>query len=179
MTSSRLISADSHVAINLDVIRERVPHALRDAFDDATAAQARQEEQHRQGRKIAMEDWDMEARRDPGYHDPVARLAAMDRDGVHAEVLYSEVSAFRSYGLVKGDWKPISRAFNDHLSDFASIAPDRLAVARVVAQLEPARVAHGRGQSRLPRLVVERGDGSRTELSRELARRPPQLGLLG
>ena len=30
-----------------------------------------------------------------------------------AEVLYSEVSAFRSFGLVKGDWRPISRAFTD------------------------------------------------------------------
>ena len=78
----------------------------------------------------------MEARRDPGYHDAVARLAAMDRDGVHAEVLYSEVSAFRSYGLVKGDWKPISRAFNDHLSEFASIAPDRLAVSFQVPIIE-------------------------------------------
>src|SRR5438874_6053997 len=136
MTSSRLISADSHVAINLDVIRERVPHALRDAFDDATAAQARQEEEHRQGRKIAMEDWDVEARRDPGYHDPIARLAAMDRDGVHAEVLYSEVSAFRSYGLVKGDWKPISRAFTDHLSDFASHDPKRLVVSYQVPVID-------------------------------------------
>src|SRR4051812_9690618 len=71
----------------------------------------------------------MEAMRDPGYRDPVARLAAMDRDGVDAEVLYSEVSAFRAFGLVPGDWRPISRAFTDHLSDFASHDPNRLAVA--------------------------------------------------
>jgi len=64
--------------------------------------------------------------RDPGYFDPVARLAAMDRDGVQAEVLYSEVSAFRAYGLVQGDWRPISRAFTDLVEEFAAVDPDRL-----------------------------------------------------
>ena len=49
----------------------------------------------------------------PGTRSLHARLEAMDRDGVDAEVLYSEVSAFRSFNLVKGDWKPISRAFTD------------------------------------------------------------------
>jgi predicted TIM-barrel fold metal-dependent hydrolase len=59
----------------------------------------------------------------------VARLAAMDRDGVDAEVLYSEVSAFRHFGLVKGDWKPISRAFTDALAEFAAHDPTRLLVS--------------------------------------------------
>jgi uncharacterized protein len=136
--STRLISADSHVAVHLDAVRERVPAGLRSAFDDASAEQARIDAENRQGRVLAMEDWDMEARTDPGYHDPVARLAAMDRDGVHAEVLYSEVSAFRAYGLVKGDWKPISRAFTDHLSDFASVDPDRLAVSYQVPIIDIA-----------------------------------------
>jgi hypothetical protein len=35
-----LISADSHVAVSLDAIRERVPRSLHEAFDDAIAAQA-------------------------------------------------------------------------------------------------------------------------------------------
>ena len=55
---------------------------------------------------LAIADWDMEAFRDPGYSDPVARLAAMDRDGVEAEVLYSEVAHSGAFGLVKGDWRP-------------------------------------------------------------------------
>jgi predicted TIM-barrel fold metal-dependent hydrolase len=125
----KLISADSHVAVSLDAIRERVPRSLHEAFDDATAAQAKIDEDLRGGRKLSLADWDLEAFRDPGYRDPVARLAAMDRDGVRAEVLYSEVSAFRAFGLVKGDWKPISRAFADHLTEFASHDPDRLAVS--------------------------------------------------
>src|ERR1700730_8198911 len=129
MATTRLISADSHVAVSLDAIRERVPHALREAFDDAVAEQARIDEELRGGRKLSLESFDMEAMRDPGYRDPVARLAAMDRDGVDAEGLYSEVSAFRAFGLVRGDWRPISRAFADHLTDFASHDPDRLAVS--------------------------------------------------
>jgi len=127
--ADELISADSHVAISLDAVRERVPSALHEAFDDAIAAQAAMDDELRGGKRLSLDDWDMEAMRDPGYRDPHARLAAMDRDGVRAEVLYSEVSAFRAYGLVRGDWKPISRAFTDLLVDFASVDPDRLAVS--------------------------------------------------
>jgi predicted TIM-barrel fold metal-dependent hydrolase len=129
MTRTLLISADSHVAVSLDAIRDRVPSALREVFDDAIAAQAGIDLAQRGGKKLSLESWDLEAMRDPGYRDPVARLAAMDRDGVDAEVLYSEVSAFRAFGLVKGDWKPISRAFTDHLAEFASTDPDRLVVS--------------------------------------------------
>ena len=129
MERERLISADSHVAVGLDVIRERVPSSLRSAFDEAITRQAREEDERRAGRKLSLDDFDMEAFRDPGYRDPVARLAAMDRDGVDAEVIYSEVSAFRAYGLVPGDWKPISRAFTDHLEEFAAHDPKRLVVS--------------------------------------------------
>lgn len=126
---SRLISADSHVAISLDAVRERVPSSLREAFDDALKQQAQNDHEVRGGRQLSLDSWDMEAMRDPGYRDPHARLAAMDRDGVEAEVLYSEVSAFRAFGLVKGDWKPISRAFTDAMSEFAAVSPNRLAVS--------------------------------------------------
>ncbi|HQV57785.1 MAG TPA: amidohydrolase family protein, partial [Ilumatobacteraceae bacterium] len=103
--------------------------SLHGAFDEAFTAQAAIEAELRGGKKLSLDDWDMEAMKDPGYRDPHARLAAMDRDGVHAEVLYSEVSAFRSFGLVKGDWKPISRAFTDAMADFAAVDPNRLAVS--------------------------------------------------
>ena len=135
---TKLISADSHVAVSLDAIRDRVPRSLHEAFDDAIAAQAQIDEDLRGGRKLSLADFDLEAFRDPGYHDPVARLAAMDRDGVRAEVLYSEVSAFRAFGQVKGDWKPISRAFTDHLVEFASHDPDRLAVSYQVPIIDIA-----------------------------------------
>src|SRR5580765_8205851 len=136
LMSSRLISADSHVAVSLAAIRERVPASLHEAFDDALAAQARIDSEHKGGRELSLDDWDMEAMRDPGYRDPVARLAAMDRDGVDAEVLYSEVSAFRAFGLVKGDWRPISRAFTDYITDFAAHDPNRLAVSYQVPSID-------------------------------------------
>ena len=129
MGTTRLISADSHVAVDLTQIRDRLPRGLHETFDDAIVEQARIDEEQRGGRKLSLGDFDLDAFRDPGYHDPVARLAAMDRDGVAAEVLYSEVSAFRAFGLVKGDWRPISRAFTDHLSEFAATDPDRLVVS--------------------------------------------------
>src|SRR5580700_9102514 len=134
----RLISADSHVRVSLDVIRERVPASLHEAFDDAISMQAADEKRLKGGKELDMSDWDLDAFRDPGYSDPVARLAAMDRDGVQAEVLYSEVSAFRSFGLVKGDWRPISRAFTDHLSEFAGHDPNRLAVSYQVPIIDIA-----------------------------------------
>jgi predicted TIM-barrel fold metal-dependent hydrolase len=129
MDRGRLISADSHIAVSLEEIRERVPSGLREDFDDAIAEQARTDDELRGGKKLSLDDWDMEAFKDPGYREPVARLAAMDRDGVDAEVLYSEVSAFRAYGLIRGDWRPISRAFADHLTEFAAHDPKRLVVS--------------------------------------------------
>ena len=47
MERSRLISADSHVAVRLDVIRERIPSTLQPAFDEAIAQQAREEDERR------------------------------------------------------------------------------------------------------------------------------------
>ena len=95
--NDRLISADSHVAVRWTrfVSGSRRPAGRLRRGD---RAQARSETELRGGRKLSLEDWDMEAMREPGYADPVARLAAMDRDGVAAEVLYSEVSAFRRSG---------------------------------------------------------------------------------
>ena len=136
MPNDRLISADSHVAVRLEAIRERVPSALHETFDDAIAEQARIDHELKGGRNLSLADFDMDAFRDPGYYEPVARLAAMDRDGVEAEVLYSEVSAFRAFGLVKGDWRPISRAFSDHLSEFTATDPKRLIVSYQVPVID-------------------------------------------
>ena len=43
----------------------------------------------RGGKVMSLASFDMEAFKDPGYGDPQARLRAMDRDGVYAEVLYA------------------------------------------------------------------------------------------
>jgi uncharacterized protein len=129
MTTTRLISADSHVLITSDVLRDHLPNSLHETYDEGMKTHAAMDDEMRGGGKLSLEDFDMEAVGDPGYRDPVARLAAMDRDGVEAEVLYSELSAFRIFGLMKEDWKPISRAFTDLLVDFASHDPKRLVLS--------------------------------------------------
>jgi uncharacterized protein len=124
--TTRLISADSHVSLTSQALRERLPQSVRDQFDAGIKAHAANEDELRGGRTLSISDFDMEAAKDPGYSDPVARLAAMDRDGVEAEVLYSELSAFRMFGLMNDSWKVVSRVFTDALVDFASHDPKRL-----------------------------------------------------
>jgi predicted TIM-barrel fold metal-dependent hydrolase len=126
MTMTRLISADSHVLVKPDQIRAGLPAALRESFDEGMAAHAAFDKSMRGDATLSLEDFDMEAASNPGYWDPVARLAAMDRDGVEAEVLYSELSAFRVFGLMKDSWQTVSRVFTDLLVDFASHDPKRL-----------------------------------------------------
>ena len=53
----------------------------------------------------------------------------MDTDGVDAEVLYCEVSAFRYLYLVEERVARAPRAFNDALHDFGSVDPKRLVVS--------------------------------------------------
>jgi uncharacterized protein len=126
MTTTRLISADSHVLVKPEMLRDRLPRAELTAFDEGMAAHAASEKEMRGGATLSLDDFDMEAVRDPGYWEPTARLAAMDRDGVEAEVLYSELSAFRVFGLMKDSCKAVSRAFTDLLADFAQHDPNRL-----------------------------------------------------
>ncbi len=136
MATERLISADSHVSVPIAAVLERVPAKLHAPFDDALAAHARHEADLKGGKPLDTSVFVSAAFGEPGYHDPVERLKAMDRDGVDAEVLYSEVSAFRHFGRIEGDWKPISRAFTDHLSEFASVDPKRLVVSYQVPLLD-------------------------------------------
>ena len=124
-----LISADSHVRIPIDDLRDRVPAGLRADFDDALAAQAAIDAADKGGKELSLASWDLEAFKDPGYSEPHARLRAMDRDGVQSEVLYSELSGFRAFSQLRGDWRKVSRAFLDLLADFASVDPNRLAVS--------------------------------------------------
>jgi predicted TIM-barrel fold metal-dependent hydrolase len=58
-----------------------------------------------------------------------ARLELMDTYGVHAQVLYANISLFVTGNFVGSDPKlaiELVRAYNDFLADYASIAPDRL-----------------------------------------------------
>jgi uncharacterized protein len=124
----RLISADSHVRITEDWVKERLPKDALESYDKAIRTLNDLELEQRGGHRMSLEDFGDRApgATDPGYWDPHARLAAMDRDGVYAEVLYSELSAFRQFHLAGDHWREVARAFNDALADFAAIDPKRL-----------------------------------------------------
>ena len=182
-----LISADSHVRVPMPDLRARIPASLHEAFDDALAMQAGIDAADKGGKEFSLASWDMEAFKDPGYWEPHARLAAMDRDGVHAEVLYSELSGFRAFSHVKGDWRPISRAFLDLLADFAAVDPDRLAISYQIplqdidyAVSEVVRLAGlGARSGHLPNFPSELGLPDYHETHYDVARFETQNGLLG
>jgi predicted TIM-barrel fold metal-dependent hydrolase len=78
-------------------------------------------------------DWDHEAARRRGYEDPAERLRDMELDGIHAQVVYSELSAFRLVPWLGQGASSALRAFNDALAEFASADPSRLLVAYQLA----------------------------------------------
>lgn len=67
---------------------------------------------------------------DPAMYDAQSRLAHMDREGIHAQVLYPNVGGFGSQVFLRlgdPDLKlDCVRAYNDFLTDFTSTAPGRL-----------------------------------------------------
>jgi predicted TIM-barrel fold metal-dependent hydrolase len=129
--SERLISADSHVKMAHEQVKQHLAAAHHSAYDEAAGAYEARMSQgagaaNRAGAQMAASNA-VFAR--PGYWDPNERLKDMDTDGVEAEVLYSEVSAFRYLANVEGAMTEAVRAFNDALGDFASVDPKRLIVS--------------------------------------------------
>ena len=123
-----LISVDSHVKVDPGQIKANMPARFHDAWDEAIAAEHAQHVAELGGidPRVLAAGFSHEAMTHPGYYDAHDRLEAMDRDGVSAEVLYSEVSAFRHYPLMREGWKEASEGFNRVMLDFASADPKRL-----------------------------------------------------
>jgi predicted TIM-barrel fold metal-dependent hydrolase len=164
----RLISADSHVAITQDQIKAHMASRYHDAYDDAQRQFAqRMASAMGAGRANtdSMKRNPHAAFTRPGYGEGPARLADMDADGVDAEVVYSEVSAFRYIGDMREGAGEATTAFNRVLSDFASADPKRLLVSYQIpihdidyAIAEVARVAAAGGTSvQLPVFPTELG----------------------
>jgi predicted TIM-barrel fold metal-dependent hydrolase len=126
-----LISADSHVKMSHEQVKVHLAQKHHANYDEA-AGRYEASMQHatgaanRAGAQLVAKN---AVFRRPGYWDPVERLKDMDTDGVEAEVLYSEVSAFRYLSGVEGAVAPAVRAFNDALHDFAQAGPQRLIVS--------------------------------------------------
>jgi predicted TIM-barrel fold metal-dependent hydrolase len=132
-TTERIISADSHVKVEHEQIKANLATKYHAAYDEAVAAF--QERMSRGAAKANQAGAAMKAAEGnaaflhPGYSDPVERLKAMDDDGVDAEVLYSEVSAFRYLSEIKEGADASVRAFNDVLQWFSEPDPKRLVVS--------------------------------------------------
>ncbi len=67
---------------------------------------------------------------DPSMFDAKARVARMDQDGIHAQVIYPNVGGFGSQVFLKMKDEELKlscvKAYNDFLTEFASAAPGRL-----------------------------------------------------
>lgn len=129
--AERLISADSHAYLSDDYIKAHLSSKLQKVWDEGKAKQAAYEAETLRGGQpgLQMEDFvDLDAAQDPGYLEPKARLAAMDRDQVEAEVIFSEVGGAKlaTPELMGDDWAEALSGFNDAMAEFASIDPRRL-----------------------------------------------------
>ncbi|HEY4459809.1 MAG TPA: amidohydrolase family protein [Pseudonocardiaceae bacterium] len=135
--SERLISADSHVKMSHEQVKQHLPTRLHDAYDAASGAyearmsagtgaanRAGAQQQRTAGVASANAVFGR-----PAYWDPVERLKDMDTDGVEVEVLYSEVSAFRYLSDVRGGFTESVQAFNNAMYDFSQTDPKRLIVS--------------------------------------------------
>ena len=132
--TERLVSADSHVHFTDDWVKARLPNRLHSVWDEAVKKQAIFDATELRGgqKNLELEDFvDPEAARDPGHFEPHGKLAAMDKDGVEAEVIFPEVggSKYCTPGLMGSDWKEALSGYNDGMADFASIDPKRLLTA--------------------------------------------------
>jgi predicted TIM-barrel fold metal-dependent hydrolase len=132
-TQERLISADSHVQFTDEWVKGRLSRRMQDVWDDAVRQHKAAETAARGGRpQLAIEDFvDMEAAGDPGHFEPNAKLAAMDRDGVEAEVIFPEIGGNKicSPKYMGEDWKEGLSGFNQAMADFAAVNPVRLLTA--------------------------------------------------
>jgi predicted TIM-barrel fold metal-dependent hydrolase len=135
-----LISADSHVAITHDQVKENLATKFHSDYDAAVAAftksmSAGAGAANQSGAKMKRSDKPQPAIganavfERPGYGDATERLRDMDEDGVEVEVLYSEVSAFRYIPNLVSGASEATRAFNDVLAQFAAPNPRRLCVS--------------------------------------------------
>jgi predicted TIM-barrel fold metal-dependent hydrolase len=73
---------------------------------------------------------------DPACWDPATRLKRMDEYGIHAQVIYPNLMGINMWDFMSHDDQDFAlacvRAYNDFLSEFASIAPNRFIPITVV-----------------------------------------------
>jgi predicted TIM-barrel fold metal-dependent hydrolase len=121
-----LISADSHVDVSHDSIKANLASRFHDDYDAAVHEFETTFFRGKAARAVRLGS-DFKPR--PGAVDGTERLKDMDLDGVAAEVVYSEVSAFRFLYLLRSGFAEATAAFNETLADYASVDRARLIVS--------------------------------------------------
>ncbi|OCC23542.1 amidohydrolase [Croceicoccus estronivorus] len=130
--AEKLISVDSHVYYTDEWVTERLPERLRERWVEGRKLHEQRELDRRGGFIPDINDlMDPIAWNDPGHYAPDAKLKAMDRDGVFAEVIFPEVGGAKmcSPDIMGDDWQAMLSGFNDAIADFASIDTERLMCA--------------------------------------------------
>jgi len=131
----RLISVDSHANFTKEQVFSHCTKAVQAHWEDAMARhEAYVAKELRQGLPpLSLADFvDLDAYKDPGWSEPNARLKAMDRDGVEAEVLFPDfgpVAPVIAPNWLGADWKAAAGAYNDTMMDWARVNPTRLVSA--------------------------------------------------
>lgn len=158
-TQELLISADDHVEMTHDRVKQHLAARYHEDYDAGVATFAAQMAKRQSA--TANQQWREQAGKGPagqadapapegpattggggalmyrrhaaagrvGHSDAAERLRDMDTDGVTVSSSYCEVSAFRYLYLIKGGWRESTRAFNTALGEWASADPSRLVVS--------------------------------------------------
>lgn len=132
MTVDRLISTDSHIEIEHELVMKHLDPKHHEEYKNALQTYGKQFLESTTSQDNGAwqgADYEHPAKGRPGHSDPIARLKDMDTDGVDQEVLYCEVSAFRYMYLMPNAWREGVRAFNDALASVADVDPKRLIVS--------------------------------------------------
>ena len=130
--AEKLVSVDSHVFFTDEWVTARLPERLRQQWIDGNKAFQQQEVERRGGWTPDIVDiMDPYAWNDAGHYEPHAKLKAMDRDGVFAEVIFPEVGGAKvcSPSIMGNEWQEMLSGFNNAIADFASVDTERLMCA--------------------------------------------------
>ncbi len=161
MASDRLVSADSHVNLSHDDIKAHLATRYHVDYDDALNRWTGRRGDNDGRPKVNLGSHMSR----PGYRDARAHLEDMDVDGLDAEVVYCEVSAFRYLYMMASGGREATRAFNDAMAEYGSVDPTRLVVSyqipihdidNAVAEVERVVAAGGRSLQ-LPVFPTELG----------------------
>ena len=180
----KLISVDDHIVEHPRVWSDRLPAALVEMGPRIVEMDNGHQQWHFEGEPGGMTGLSAVAGTDmasrgleprrfdemrPGYYDPVARLADLDRDGVWAEVNFPNYAGFAGSRFFRAKDKSLAalcvQAYNDFvLDEWCAAAPDRYVPMVIVpfwdVQLATAEVERCAAKGAKTVSFLEEGTGA-------------------